>query len=339
MAVIKPALDVLSAIFKTAWDAIAVVFKDAWDLIAAALKIALAGIEATIKTAWDLITGIFTVALDLLTGHWSKAWTDMESTGKQIWNAIKGDLQSVWNSITTVITQLVNNLERFLLQAWNAIKSGVISAATDLWHGLVAIWDNILADITSIVNKIEAVVSSVTSLPGKVISGVGHVLGSIGLAGGGVIPGFSPGKDSVHAMLSPGEAVLVPEAVRAIGPAKIHAINAHFSRHRGGASMAFGGIIPGFAGGGVITPNPVPYSQMLAAGILVLQQVAGMGGGSAPGWTQPGIGGMPQPYGGPGQVTHQGGNTIILQFNGTQVPGPEMMHAITTQLSAAVGVS
>ncbi|MGH3202510.1 MAG: hypothetical protein ACRDOA_01695 [Streptosporangiaceae bacterium] len=112
----------------------------------------------------------------------------------------------------------------------------------------MTIWDNILSDIESIVNKIKSVISSVTSLPGKVLSGASHLLGGIGLAGGGVLPGYAPGKDSVHAMLSPGEAVLVPEAVRAIGSDRIHASNARYSGHR--AKGAFGGIVTGYGAAG-----------------------------------------------------------------------------------------
>jgi hypothetical protein len=47
---------------------------------------------------------------------------------------------------------------------------------------------------------------------------------------GGVVPGYAPGVDSVHAMLSPGEGVLVPEAVRGLGgAAAIQAINSGYS--------------------------------------------------------------------------------------------------------------
>lgn len=56
----------------------------------------------------------------------------------------------------------------------------------------------------------------------------------LGLAGGGVLPGFAPGIDSIPALLSPGEGVLVPEAVRAMGGEKVindinHMTRAHFA--------------------------------------------------------------------------------------------------------------
>jgi hypothetical protein len=54
-----------------------------------------------------------------------------------------------------------------------------------------------------------------------------------GAATGGVIPGYAPGVDSVHAMLSPGEGILVPEAVRGLGGSSaIHALNAKYGGSR-----------------------------------------------------------------------------------------------------------
>jgi Transglycosylase SLT domain len=55
--------------------------------------------------------------------------------------------------------------------------------------------------------------------PGQVSApGGGHIMNT---AFGTVVPGYAPGHDSVLAMLSPGEAVLVPELVRHLGPGNI----------------------------------------------------------------------------------------------------------------------
>lgn len=52
-------------------------------------------------------------------------------------------------------------------------------------------------------------------------------------AGGGIIPGYAPGVDSVPAMLSPGEAVLTPEAARMLGYGNILKLNAMSGRAPG----------------------------------------------------------------------------------------------------------
>ena len=76
-------------------------------------------------------------------------------------------------------------------------------------------------------------------------------------AGGGIVPGYSPGHDTIPAMLSPGEAILVPELVRQIGPSRIIAANYAASKRRPGGSPGkapagfSGGGIAHFAGGGI----------------------------------------------------------------------------------------
>jgi hypothetical protein len=85
----------------------------------------------------------------------------------------------------------------------------------------------------------------------------GGVLGSVpGFAKGGVIGGYAPGKDTVPAMLSKGEAVLVPELVRLLGPKNILAANWAAS-HRAPTAFASGGIA-GIAGMSAMFGNTTP---------------------------------------------------------------------------------
>ncbi|MFI0469299.1 phage tail tape measure protein [Saccharopolyspora sp. 5N102] len=75
-------------------------------------------------------------------------------------------------------------------------------------------------------------------------------LDEVRLAGGGVLPGYAPGVDSVPAMLSPGEAVLTPEATRFLGPATIFALNRELSGRPPGSTG--GHSVGHFAGGGIV---------------------------------------------------------------------------------------
>lgn len=71
-----------------------------------------------------------------------------------------------------------------------------------------------------------------------------------GFATGGVLPGYTPGRDVHLAALSGGEAVMRPEWTRAVGPGYVHAMNAA-ARGGGvrGVQRALG--LPGFADGGI----------------------------------------------------------------------------------------
>jgi phage-related minor tail protein len=107
-----------------------------------------------------------------------------------------------------------------------------------------------------------------------------------GFAGGGVLGGYSPGRDSILARLSPGESVLVPELTQAIGPRNIMAANAaasggrkagsgpslttgYSARTRGGTSLSIGQVnfnVP------VTTAGTVDLEAMKAAAVEALEE-------------------------------------------------------------------
>jgi TP901 family phage tail tape measure protein len=319
---IETSLAELETAWKITWAAITAVFTTAWDVIAAAVKVATAAIEAVIKIAWDVVVGLFDVALDLITGHWSKAWTDLQATATQVWNAIKQFLTTTWDAIASLVTQVVNSIKTFLSSAWDDIKGDATTAFNAVRHGIASIWDGILSDIEGVISKIKSAISSVTSLPGKVAS---SVLGAVGLAGGGVLSGYAPGRDTAGPfMLSPGEGVLVPEAVRAIGPANINAINAHFSA---GRSHGGGG---GYAGGGVV---PDPY-----AGAVRHFADGGMVGGGLSAYQAGAAAG--QQYSAMESTGHGGDGATVVQnlyFTGTTFPTPEQQQAMMSRLALLAG--
>lgn len=138
--------------------------------------------------------------------------------------------------------------------------SGAVDAIGRIWGGLkdaAAVPVNFVLEfvynkgIKAVWDKIAGVVG-IDPLPradliGQTASGGGGGRGpQLIAAGGAVLPGYAPGLDSVPALLSPGEAVLVPELTRAIGPAAIMAANAAASgRPPGGMGRFAGGGIAG----------------------------------------------------------------------------------------------
>lgn len=81
----------------------------------------------------------------------------------------------------------------------------------------------------------------------------GAIGGLLGLSSGGIIPGYSPGKDDVPAKLSHGEAVLNPGAALALGHSRINALNAMHSPP-GAKTQLSSGVLnaaAGFGGNGV----------------------------------------------------------------------------------------
>ena len=77
-------------------------------------------------------------------------------------------------------------------------------------------------------------------------------------ATGGILPGYSPGHDMIPAMLSPGEGVLTPQAVRTLGTANLASLNAG-----GGSSATRGGSTSGNSPGVVHVEATIPVTVML----------------------------------------------------------------------------
>jgi len=279
------------------------------------------GIWSTIKTVWNQISSWFTTWWTTEVKGWEKIVTTLEAWFKTAWNQVWTDIKTVWNDISSWFTtwwnneirgweNIVTDVEGWLKNAWNTIKSDAVEGFDEVRSAIASVWDGIVSDaenfINEIVSKIQGIGKSIVSLPGK-------LLGDIGLAGGGVLPGYAPGHDTISAKLSPGEAVLVPEAVRAIGPGTINAINAHYRAGRGGGGdgYALGGLVPGYSAGGIS-----PYA-------------AGQAAGSAYGLAATGA----------EQLTASGAPVININFYGPQYPSPEMEAAIMMKVSAAIGVS
>lgn len=141
---------------------------------------------------------------------------------------------------------------------FTGIKTGVAAVGTafEIAVGLIKrVWDGLVNVVKVPVNLVIGIYNNgIVWMWNKVAGLVGaRQLDRINyLAGGGVIGGYAPGRDTVPAMLSPGEAVLVPELVRQIGPANIMAANRAASGRPGTRVGFAGGGAVGFAGGGVI---------------------------------------------------------------------------------------
>jgi hypothetical protein len=80
----------------------------------------------------------------------------------------------------------------------------------------------------------------------------GKHLDPMKFATGGILPGYTPGKDVHLAALSGGEAIMRPEWTRAVGAGYVHAMNAAARTGGvGGVQRALG--IPGFKDGGIFS--------------------------------------------------------------------------------------
>jgi hypothetical protein len=142
-----------------------------------------------------------------------------------------------------------------------------------------------------------------------------------GHANGGVLPGYSPGKDNMLVPLAGGEGIVRPEAVRKYGPGVIHALNSGFWS---------GGITPTVDQNG----NPVTPGQMPGpSGPIAPNPTAGGGG-----LLQNIIGGVTQGIQGPiGNVLALGQGLMPAAGTAGSVPPTGM--SISDRLAGVPGLA
>lgn len=225
------------------WTAISTGVTAAWNLI-------VAGVTWYINTVWNIVSTVFTTVAGVV----SSIWNGISSTVSGVWESIKSTasaaVQWVYDSVTNVFSSMSSGV--------SSTFDGMRSAIESVWNKVKSVAAkpvNFIID-TVYTNGLKSMVETVASKIGLSLT-LPTVPRIAEYAGGGIVPGYSPGHDTIPAMLSPGEAILVPELVRQIGPSRIIAANYAASKRRPGGSPGkapagfSGGGIAHFAGGGI----------------------------------------------------------------------------------------
>ncbi|MFI6032947.1 phage tail tape measure protein [Streptomyces sp. NPDC051315] len=206
--------------------------KPVFDLILAVVGLAWAGVK--------VVFGYFTAGLKTV-GGWAK-WL-WEKAIAPAMNGIKNVVSTVWNTGVKLTFNAMKTATGQLGKAFEAAKNAIKIA-----------WDKVKSIAKA---PVQFVVNTVY---GKLRGVWNTVAGAFGapklpeykFATGGILPGYTPGRDVHLAALSGGEAVMRPEWTRAVGPGYVNTMNA--AARSGGVSairrMVQGGM-PAFADGGI----------------------------------------------------------------------------------------
>ncbi|WP_327074442.1 hypothetical protein OG196_31880 [Kitasatospora purpeofusca] len=165
--------------------------------------------------------------------------------------------RSEWfrNVVNAAIGGLVSGV-RFALQGLVDFVKWIWPTLTTIFGWPIKFWVNIVYDggIRRLWNSL-ADTFGLGKLPSFTVN----------FARGGVVPGYAPGRDTVPAMLSPGEGVLIPQAVRQLGgEGGITALN---DAARAGQLAQAGAPVQGYFLGGLVDKG-VDKLRGWAAGAL-----------------------------------------------------------------------
>lgn len=274
--IVDNAFRVVAAAGKWMWENI---LKPAFNALMAAWRWVADGIRAAwnsiIKPAWDALRATFSFlwnsvlkpAFAALSAAWSATGTRVRAvwTGiiKPAWDAIRAAIGVLWNSVLkpifaaigsafsaagSAIRSVYNNVIKPVFTAFSQVGETVRRAFSTAVNGIVRIWQGLKSTLRA---PIQAVIDVVWNNGLRKMWNVvndlwgGSDLPTVSLARGGVMPGYTPGRD-VHKFYSPtggvlelsgGEAVMRPEFTRALGRTNIDALNS-IARREGAAGMA-----------------------------------------------------------------------------------------------------
>ncbi|WP_394436304.1 aggregation-promoting factor C-terminal-like domain-containing protein [Streptomyces sp. SGAir0957] len=186
-----------------------------------------------VKTAISVLGGVFRWLYDKVV---KPVWKKIRDAISWAWEHV---IRPVFNSLKSAVGKVADSFEsarKMIKKAWDKL-SGIAKTPvrfiinTVYNRGIVPVWNKIATAFgAKKINKMD-------------ISGWNT---------GGVLPGYTPGKDVHLAALSGGEAVMRPEWTRAVGPGYVNTMNAA-ARGGGvpGVQKALG--LPAFKDGGIFS--------------------------------------------------------------------------------------
>jgi tape measure domain-containing protein len=258
MPIIRNTIAVIVAIVRS----MGAVFKIIWNAILGAVKFVV-----------NWFTGTALPAIRAFVNGIKSDWNKFSAFASALWTAIKMRVQQAFQAIAGPIAAILSaGIAKFkgfingFKAVWNSIfdsvgkktkgvMDGVVKGFNMAKDGIKKAWDKIQGIVKAPINFVINDVYNNRVLPlwNNVAAkfGVGTRLDKIkGFAKGGIYAGYSPGKDTINARLSPGEGVAVPELVQQIGAKRFLEWNKMARNGKAIAQYSTGGIA-NFKDGGI----------------------------------------------------------------------------------------
>jgi phage-related protein len=257
--VIKPVFDFIIGYAQFWWTAVSAVFTGVvwflqnfvfpwWvRLYEVAIKPTFDAISGVISWWWNNITlPIFDAVMWVIDNVLIPGFKFWWSVAKEVFDGIGSAISWVWKNVIKPVFDVLKDAVMNTIPDAFRVGKDAIGKAWDL------IKDIAKAPIKFVIETVinNGIIDAYNWIASKFgVKKADHVPLPKGFHTGGVVPGYAPGVDTVPAVLSPGEGILRPEVVRALGAETILAWN----------KKAMNGEIPRFASGGIV-PGRKPHT-------------------------------------------------------------------------------
>lgn len=273
--IIKTVTGIIKGDWSLAWSGIKQIFSGIWN-----------GIKQILSSVWGAIKGIWSTSLSFLKRQWSAGWGAIKSKASEIMESIRSKIEDVTGKFEGYFGSAVSSIGR----AWDKVQETVrkpinFVIRTVLNEGIIKAF-NKLASSLKIDFRLPRLseVGAPSSSSGARRSRSAGRGSNIAMATGGVLPGYSPGRDNMHwfspehgrLSLSGGESILIPQFAKHLGAESVALLNQAAKRGRGALLSAFDAIgHQAFAGGGIVGLRGHSFTAEFAKRILWAEQMAG----------------------------------------------------------------
>jgi TP901 family phage tail tape measure protein len=248
--------DGIKTVAVSVWDWFLNLPSNLWNFIVGAWSVASSWGTQFVQWIWNGITNLWESVkqwfYDLPSNLWSFVsgiWSTVITWGSQliewIWHGTDGN-----GGIVGKFNEVINwfkGIPGMIGTALNNVMNDIIGIGSKVVEWIA---NGVTNGVKAVTDAIEGLFKDITVEPDGTLSHPdGYVTANPfapAAALGMVIPGYAPGIDSVPIMASPGEGILVPEAVRMLGADWVYGMNAFARGPRGrnaGRGYATGGIL------------------------------------------------------------------------------------------------
>lgn len=247
------------------WESIKTLTTDVWNGIRDALVEvwnSLVGIATTVWTAIkDAIVNTWNGLKDGIASAWQatwgfivNVWNGIPGFAASVWEAVKNTVVNAWNGMLSFISGIGPAIRDFVANVWAAIKSTSQATWEEIKNVVLNVWSALKAGISNAIqalrDKINSFVNNARDAFGRFVSNVEQVPGKIKAAfanagtwlldaGRSIIQGLANGVRNAAGMVEDAIRAVIPDSVERFVP-----------------GLHFGGLIPGFARGGVLPSIP-----------------------------------------------------------------------------------
>lgn len=315
---VQPALEDLGAVVQ---DELLPAFRDFWDMVQPILRGLAHGVGpaaevlmrrmiGTVKGLVKILSGVLNFLTGTFTGDWDKAWKGIQQIFTGVWDVVSATPRAIYDTFKDELDRFGGWLGRTWGDIWQGVKDTVGDArdwiAGKLWRGedsLLTKAENAFADAVDGIGTVWDGLKKAAGTPVKFVvdtiynNGIRKVVNAIpgvddigevdtsdwpSFAKGGVLPGYSPGRD-IHRFVSPtagvlnlggGEGILTTRTTSALGgEAGIAALNAAGEQGRLNPRML---LEQSHADGGIVYVDGEKMSKVAAAQLAVAERSSGI---------------------------------------------------------------